>query len=160
MDSCERSCVGFTALGSVTGSYPNDAIPPFVIFLLYQRTQLMYTKKCASTKNNWWTLSDSNRSPPACKAGALPDELRAQYFGAAGWNRTTDKWLMRPPLYRWATATKLSVLFTTHADELNPQPNVGSADGTAYLVTICSRAIFIFSSKRISLWMTIWTNKL
>ena len=25
----------------------------------------------------WWTLSDSNRSPPACKAGALPDELRA-----------------------------------------------------------------------------------
>ena len=23
----------------------------------------------------WWRISDSNRSPPACKAGALPDEL-------------------------------------------------------------------------------------
>ena len=25
----------------------------------------------------WWTLSDSNRPPPECKSGALPDELRA-----------------------------------------------------------------------------------
>ncbi len=25
----------------------------------------------------WWTLSGSNRRPPACKAGALPAELRA-----------------------------------------------------------------------------------
>lgn len=25
---------------------------------------------------DWWSLSDSNRPPPACKAGALPDELR------------------------------------------------------------------------------------
>ncbi len=24
-----------------------------------------------------WTLQDSNLPPPACKAGALPDELRA-----------------------------------------------------------------------------------
>lgn len=24
----------------------------------------------------WWSLSDSNRSPLACKASALPDELR------------------------------------------------------------------------------------
>ena len=26
----------------------------------------------------WWRISDSNRSPPACKAGALPDELIPQ----------------------------------------------------------------------------------
>src|SRR5882724_7892339 len=25
-----------------------------------------------------WTTADSNRAPPACKAGALPDELAAQ----------------------------------------------------------------------------------
>lgn len=25
-----------------------------------------------------WTVSDSNRPPPACKAGALPDELTAR----------------------------------------------------------------------------------
>ena len=23
----------------------------------------------------WWRIADSNRSPPACKAGALPNEL-------------------------------------------------------------------------------------
>ena len=23
----------------------------------------------------WWKISDLNRSPPACKTGALPDEL-------------------------------------------------------------------------------------
>ena len=27
----------------------------------------------------WWTLSDSNRPPPECKSGALPDELRALF---------------------------------------------------------------------------------
>ena len=27
-----------------------------------------------------WTLADSNRSPPECKTGALPNELRAQEF--------------------------------------------------------------------------------
>ena len=27
-------------------------------------------------KGNWWSLSGSNRRPPACKAGALPAELR------------------------------------------------------------------------------------
>ena len=26
----------------------------------------------------WWRISDLNRSPPACKAGALPDELIPQ----------------------------------------------------------------------------------
>ena|GEM_PF-3099625 len=31
-------------------------------------------RSCSSYE---WTLSDSNRPPPACKAGALPDELRA-----------------------------------------------------------------------------------
>ena len=25
---------------------------------------------------NWWSRSDSNRRPPACKAGALPTKLR------------------------------------------------------------------------------------
>ena len=30
-----------------------------------------------NTATKWWTISESNRSPPACKAGALPDELIA-----------------------------------------------------------------------------------
>ena len=29
-----------------------------------------------STKRNWWSLTGSNRRHPACKAGALPAELR------------------------------------------------------------------------------------
>jgi hypothetical protein len=28
----------------------------------------------------WWSLSGSNRRPPACKAGALPAELKPQRF--------------------------------------------------------------------------------
>ena len=28
----------------------------------------------------WWSLSGSNRRPPACKAGALPAELRPRAF--------------------------------------------------------------------------------
>ena len=37
-------------------------------------------QKCWSS---WWRRSDSNRRPPACKAGALPTELRPQYFQRA-----------------------------------------------------------------------------
>jgi hypothetical protein len=29
----------------------------------------------------WWSLSGSNRPPPACKAGALPNELKPHAFG-------------------------------------------------------------------------------
>ncbi len=36
--------------------------------------QLSYS---AVKKIKWWTLTGSNRRPPACKAGALPAELRA-----------------------------------------------------------------------------------
>ena len=36
----------------------------------------------------WWSLSGSNRRPPACKAGALPAELRPRYHGTRDplWN--------------------------------------------------------------------------
>ena len=35
----------------------------------------------ATLKEEWWSLSGSNRRPPACKAGALPAELKP-LFGA------------------------------------------------------------------------------
>ena len=35
---------------------------------------LVYLKHCDI---KWWTITELNRSPPACKAGALPDELMA-----------------------------------------------------------------------------------
>ena len=31
---------------------------------------------CPIRRSNWWSRSESNRRPPACKAGALPTELR------------------------------------------------------------------------------------
>ena len=33
----------------------------------------------------WWSLAGSNRWPPACKAGALPAELRPQLFNYIWW---------------------------------------------------------------------------
>lgn len=33
-----------------------------------------------STVRKWWTMSDLNRPPQACKASALPDELMAPIF--------------------------------------------------------------------------------
>ncbi len=47
----------------------------------------------------WWRRSDLNRLPPACKAGALPTELRPLFFnleipefntGGPKSTRTTD----------------------------------------------------------------------
>ena len=34
------------------------------------------------TRYIWWTRQDSNPPPPACKAGALPDELLAQILAS------------------------------------------------------------------------------
>ena len=36
--------------------------------------------RCAN-RSNWWSRSGSNRRPPACKAGALPAELRPRVRG-------------------------------------------------------------------------------
>src|SRR6266516_6175068 len=32
-------------------------------------------------RRSWWTWPGSNRRPPACKAGALPAELHAHFYG-------------------------------------------------------------------------------
>src|SRR5262245_8035421 len=37
----------------------------------------------------WWTRSDSNRPPPQCDCGALPDELQARIGGDDG-DQTLD----------------------------------------------------------------------
>ena len=54
----------------------------------------------------WWSLSGSNRRPPACKAGALPAELRPQVVGLGG---------LEPP------ASPLSGVRSNH---LSYRPNV------------------------------------
>jgi hypothetical protein len=41
----------------------------------------MNYKKLVTNKacKKWWSLTESNRRHPACKAGALPSELRPRY---------------------------------------------------------------------------------
>ena len=49
------------------------------------------------SRSQWWSLSGSNRRPPACKAGALPAELRPQCLGHSGCRslvRTPDRLLV------------------------------------------------------------------
>ena len=41
----------------------------------YNRRQLSVVGHLFSV-TNWWRRTESNRRPPACKAGALPIELR------------------------------------------------------------------------------------
>ena len=41
--------------------------------------QLLY-KVLYNFQQKWWSLRGSNPPPPACKAGALPDELRPLFF--------------------------------------------------------------------------------
>lgn len=52
----------------------------------------------------WWRLTGSNRSPPACKAGALPDELNPRNSCLPIW----WVWLgsnQRPPRYQHGALT-------------------------------------------------------
>ena len=46
----------------------------------------------------WWSRSGSNRRPAACKAAALPAELRPPFLGGSGWDRTNDPRLIKTVL--------------------------------------------------------------
>ena len=73
------------------------------------RENMIFEKKTDDSKNrrvNWWSLSGSNRRPPACKAGALPSELRPHILfllvdccGAGEGIRTPDPLITSQVLY-------------------------------------------------------------
>ena len=44
---------------------------------------------CSTIQKKWWSLTGSNRRHPACKAGALPAELRPHFLNRPGY------WLAR-----------------------------------------------------------------
>ncbi len=54
----------------------------------------------AINNKKWWTLTGSNRRPPACKAGALPAELRAHLNGREDRIRTCDPSVPNRMLYQ------------------------------------------------------------
>src|SRR5690606_28336174 len=43
------------------------------------------------TTSHWWSRAGSNRWPPACKAGALPAELRPRVVGLGGFEPPTSR---------------------------------------------------------------------
>ena len=96
--------VKISGQGTLSHSHkPNFALFPHVIC----------TKEPAITEHDqtkeWWSLTGSNRRHPACKAGALPAELRPHFLcdraihagGRIGWpgqTRTADLTLIRRAL--------------------------------------------------------------
>ncbi len=54
--------------------------------------------RTGKARSEWWSLSDSNRPPPACKADALPDELRPQRWNAP--SRVAEARIRTMPGYR------------------------------------------------------------
>lgn len=66
--------------GSLATEVTNN--PNFVS--LYNTDTFGSRQSPRSTKEKWWSLTGSNRRHPACKAGALPAELRPQFLGLAG----------------------------------------------------------------------------
>ena len=59
-----------------------------------------------TTAVNWWRISDSNRSPTACKAAALPDELIPRFGGPKG-NRTPADGVTSRYTYRYTMEPNL-----------------------------------------------------
>ena len=67
----------------------------------------------------WWRRTGSNRRPPACKAGALPTELRPHRTRAAGcWRQ-----LVGPGRFELPT----SRLSSARSHQLSYEPGAGSA---------------------------------
>ena len=61
---------------------------------------------------NWWTITGSNRSPPECKSGALPNELMALKIstGISVPKRTLEPmiWLVVPKFTELVVAANVS----------------------------------------------------
>ena len=86
---------------------------------------------CAAIRlSTWWSLSGSNRRPPACKAGALPAELRPRVVGLGG---------LEPP------ASPLSGVRSNH---LSYRPGLSCADCAGYLCGRLDRQFAVFGSQK------------
>ena len=67
---------------------PGSSAAPVVNRNPYSTTTLLL-RACAYSvvkeRKSWWSRSGSNRRHPACKAGALPAELRPRYLKRVAW---------------------------------------------------------------------------
>jgi hypothetical protein len=62
------------------GAFAGTTQPNFVSLLLRRKVCSGIRRSPAPSKE-WWSLTGSNRRHPACKAGALPAELRPHFLG-------------------------------------------------------------------------------
>ena len=60
----------------------------------------LHLRDRASATRRWWRRSGSNRRPPACKAGALPAELRPNFRDFSSPNRLVGQGGFEPPTPR------------------------------------------------------------
>ncbi len=70
-------------LGALTAPLPDGRGSGFFLKTMQNINILSVSTKFLM---NWWSRGGSNSRPPACKAGALPAELRPQYStNSVGW---------------------------------------------------------------------------
>lgn len=62
------------------------------------RQSTLAARLTARPAEEWWRRTGSNRRPDACKATALPAELRPPDHGGPGTTRTSDLTLIRGAL--------------------------------------------------------------
>ena len=80
-DGYEPSALTNWAKGPLIMVAAEGIEPPTLRVWTVRSSQLSYTARIfriICNEVNWWSLAGSNRWPPACKAGALPAELRPQ----------------------------------------------------------------------------------
>src|SRR5207248_8416250 len=78
-----RKFTAQTSVNSAVGARPSDLT---VFLLLPDRlwwsqtlaSRRLWWSRTLASRRLWWSRPGSNRRPPACKAGALPAELRPQ----------------------------------------------------------------------------------
>ena len=83
----------------LAGRNPASRLRCSVFYLLVSMLPVVKELKRWCLGRGWWRRPDSNRRHPACKAGALPTELRPPLgTGGPDWNRTSDLVLIRDAL--------------------------------------------------------------
>src|SRR5438067_3413969 len=80
-----REDQGPARLSWLTENLPDDTFLPTCAYAIVKDRYVWGTRIAAPrlimspTRLSWWSRSGSNRRHPACKAGALPAELRPRY---------------------------------------------------------------------------------
>ncbi len=89
------------AVGVVRSTHSRDAhtrqgMMPWTPLVKQRRMGERSATHHLNTQNQWWRWTESNRRPPACKAGALPIELHPQLAETTRKEAANPKHPVRP----------------------------------------------------------------